>query len=144
MASGSAARIALVMVVAATPAVGADWQLVRGNERARLSVDRESIKRNGDEASFRYLIDLRQGEGAKHGSPDHRSIVTQARVRCKERTIAIGDSEGFLVNGGQGAAISRSAPKKGPAVFAPLEKGSSDEDLWKHLCAPPAPEQKKK
>lgn len=120
------------------PAMAADWQVIRANEQARLSIDRGSVKRTGDEVAFRFLIDLRKGEGANRASPGHRSIVTSARVRCKARTIAILDSEGFLGNGGQGVAISRSPPRRGEPAFVNLEEGTSDEDLWRHFCDPKA------
>jgi hypothetical protein len=57
-------------------------------------------------------------------------------VRCKERTISLGESEVFIANRAQGAATGRSDPKAATGKFTSLEKGSSDEDLWRHFCAP--------
>jgi len=136
MSPRSIASVLALCLAVAWPAGATNWQLVRGNERARLSVDKDSIKRNGDEVAFQFLIDLRRPEGAAMGTPGHSSTVTQAKVRCSARTIALGDAEAFLPHGAKGAAVGRSAPKKAEPAFAPLEKGSSDEDLWAYLCEP--------
>jgi hypothetical protein len=132
----AATGLAAVLAALALPAAGAEWQLVRKNKDAMLSVDSQSVKRNGDEVAFQYLVDLREAQGDLKQGPQFRSVVTQARVRCKARTISLGESEMFVPNRGQGAAIGRSDPKGATGTFSPLEKGTSDEDLWGHLCAP--------
>jgi hypothetical protein len=128
----SALLLALSLALALPAA--ADWKLIRGNDKARLSIDEKSIERKGDETAFRFLIDLREAEGDIRQGPQHRSVVTQARVRCKDRTIAMGDQEAFVQNGGNGIPIGRRTPQGAEAGFRPLEKQSSDEDLWGYVC----------
>jgi hypothetical protein len=132
-----------VLTALALPAAGAEWQIVRRNQNAILSVDTKSVKRTGDEVAFEFLIDFREGQGDIKQGPQYRSVVTPARVRCKARTISLGASEAFITNRAQGPPTGRTDPKAAKGSFSALEKGSSDEDLWRYFCEPKAAEPKK-
>jgi hypothetical protein len=128
--------VPLVLLLLATPASGA-WEELRRNNDVRLLIDPQSIKTDGDAVTFRYLVDFREAQ-TDNKATFFRSLVNHAAVRCKERTIAVRGSEGYAGNTGRGTLLGATTPTAAEAAFKGLEKGTSDEDLWKRVCTKPA------
>ena len=128
---------ALIAVVAA-PAE-AKWKQLRRNNVVQLSVDTDQIRREGDIATFRYLVDFRLVQGEGH--TQYRSQISYAKVNCKARTLALTHTDAFFRYGGDGVIVAKTKLSPAESAFKPLEKGSSDEDLWNFVCqgkVPPA------
>ncbi len=125
----------LVLLLLATPALGA-WEEVRRNQDVRLLIDPQSIKADGDSVTFRYLVDFREAQ-TDNKATYFRSLITNAAIRCKERTIAVRGSEGYTGNTGGGRLLGATTPTAAESAFKGLEKGTSDEDLWKRVCTKP-------
>lgn len=137
-------KTAIALMIAALSAAAlparADWELLRGNEQQRLSVDPKTIKARRGETAFKYLVDFREPQGEVGGK--YRSIVVGAALRCKERRIALRTYEIYSGGTGNGILLAQPAPKKDEQRFNPVEKGSSDEDLYRRVCEK-APAKKK-
>ena len=118
---------------AALPAAAA-WDLVRGNEEMRLSIDTGSIKVQDGETRFTYLVDFRKPQGDAPGSVKYRSVVVQAAIRCKQSLISLRHTEAYTDFTGKGVSLKRERASPAEAAFRPLEKGSSDEDLHRRVC----------
>ncbi len=124
-----------LVLLLATPALGA-WEEVRRNEDVRLLIDPQSIKADGDSVTFRYLVDFREAQ-TDNKATYFRSLITNAAIRCKERTIAVRGAEGYTGNTGRGRLLGATTPTAAESAFKGLEKGTSDEDLWKRVCTKP-------
>ena len=124
----------LVLLLLATPALGA-WEELRRNQNVRLLIDPQSIRTDGDAVTFRYLVDFREAQ-TDNKVTFFRSLVTNAAIRCKQRTIAVRGSEGYAGNTARGTLLGATSPTPAEAAFKAVEKGTSDEDLWKRVCAP--------
>jgi hypothetical protein len=135
-------RTALIIALLALPvcAGAQQWESVRRDNNAMLSVDAQSVKRNGDQVTLDYMIDFR----APSNESPYRSIVVNVRVDCKARTILPLHADAYMKFGAQGEIVAKTAPS-GPLVPQPVEQGSSDEDVWRHICLESkAPLKKKK
>ena len=131
-----ALRIALATaagLILAAPAE-ARWQLLRKDKGAALSVDTASVKHSGDDVRFRYLADFQKPQEAFHSGAPYRSSITDAMLRCKTRQIALGRMQMYAETGGKGRLVETTP--LGASPFEMVENGTSDEDLWKHFCAP--------
>jgi hypothetical protein len=129
--------LALLAIVAA-PAEAA-WKRLRRDNMAQLSVDPESIHREGAIAVFRYLVDFRLVQGEGH--TQYRSQISYAKADCKARKFALTHTDAYLRYGGEGFIVAKTKLSPAETAFKPLEKGSSDEDLWAFVCegkVPPA------
>jgi hypothetical protein len=123
-----------VLLVVALPSAMAEWKSIRRDKEVMLSVDTESIKRKGDEASLKYMVDFRAPQGdAKDGTP-YRSIVVSAKLRCKPKAIALLHTDAYALYGAQGIIIAKTKATAAESSFRPLEVDSSDEDLWRYVC----------
>lgn len=120
--------------ILALPALAADWAPIRKSDEVSLAIDRQSIRRAGDESSFRYLVEFATTQGNPHDRVLYRSLVVNASVRCKAKTIAVGKTEAYPEPGAKGKLLATKSPPRGLALFQPVEARTSDEDLWKHLC----------
>ena len=128
------ACIALAAACAAFAASAAQWTPIREEAAAKLSVDSTSVKRKGDEVSLKYMVDYAKPQGDILTQVRYRSVVTVARLRCKPRTVSLGTSELFGGPGATGVLMATAVPTPRESRFAPVEKGTSDEDLWRHAC----------
>ena len=130
--------LALCAALAAVPAAAAEsWKILKRDDVAMLSIDTASIVTEKGTVSLRYLIDFRQPQGQITEGSQYRSIVASAKIRCKEKTIALGHTDAYFAWGGAGNIVAKTAPTRGEAQFHPLEKGSSDQELWTHVCDQP-------
>jgi len=125
---------ATAVVAVSLPSLGADWVPLRKNDEASLSIDNQSIRRKGDEVSLSYLLDFARAQGDNKTGIYYRSLVTKARLRCAARTITLGTSELYSETGARGISLGSRDSSRDAAAFAPIDKGSSDEDLWKRVC----------
>jgi hypothetical protein len=130
---------ALVAAAAASDGLAAQWSEIRGNDSARLSVDAASMKRKGDQVRLTYRIDFARPQGDVYTQVKYASIVTAVTIRCKPRTVSLGTSELYTGPGASGVLIATTKPSARERAFAAIEKGTSDEDLWRHACEKKAP-----
>ena len=108
----------------------------------KLAVDTGSVKRKGDEVSLKYLLDYAKPIGNPLYQLRYSSVVTQATLRCKARTIRLGNSDLYLGPGATGVIVAAAVPAPAERKFAAIEMGSSDEELWRHACEGKAPPKK--
>jgi hypothetical protein len=140
-----AMKIAALMLLPAAlasldAAAGANWTELRGNDSVRLSVDAASVKRSGDRVTLRYMLDYAKPQGDNLYQVRYRSVVTEATVRCKARTILLGNSDLYDGPSAKGVILAGAVPAPKDRKFTAIEKDTSDEDLWRHACeAKPAP-----
>jgi hypothetical protein len=121
--------------LAAANAHAVNWHAMKMNKAAILSIDQDSIKKSGDETEFRYMVDYRVPQGEESAtSTRYRSVITYAKFRCKAKTISMGRSEAYAALGGQGTPVARNRPTAAEVAFKPLEKDSSDQDLFGFVC----------
>jgi hypothetical protein len=132
MATTPLRTLALLTLLVSVPAAAA-WEELRRSDQVRLSIDPQSIKREGAAVAFRYLIDFRQPQG-DYKTAVYRSLVTRAHIRCGARTIITLEAEAFPGVEAKGPPLGVIKPGKGEDVFKKLEPGTSDEDLYKRVC----------
>ncbi len=133
---------AALAAVALDASAAAQWSEVRKDSSAKLSVDSASMKRRGDQVSLKYLVDYARPQGDALYQVRYLSVVTAATLRCKPRTVSLGTSELYSGPGGTGVLMATAQPTRRESAYAPIEKGTSDEDLWRHACEKKAPEKK--
>lgn len=132
--------IAAALAAAALDApAAAQWSELRKDGSAKLSVDSSSVKRRGDQVSLRYLIDYPKPQGDKLYQVRYLSVVTAATLRCKARTVSLGTIELYSGPGATGVLMATAQPTRKERAFVPIEKGTSDEDLWRHACEKKTP-----
>ena len=129
-------RLALVFAgcFCAASAGAAQWKQLAKSPVGELSVDVDSVKRNNGEASFDYRVDYPKPQQEVGSKKTYRSTVTRAIVRCVSRTIAIGPTVAYAGARSTGDPIGRYPPSPEDARFQPVQAGSSDENLWRHIC----------
>lgn len=137
MASTFKALALCAALAVALPAAAESWKLLKRDDQAMLSIDTASIVNEKDVISLRYLVDFRQPQGKVTEGPQYRSIVVSAKIRCKAKTISLGHTDAYFAWGAAGDIVAKTAPTRGEAQFHPLEKGSSDLELWTHVCDQP-------
>lgn len=120
--------------VAALPAQAADWRPVRKDNITSLSVDDASIRRKGDQVNFTYMLDHAQVQSYFKTGVFYRSLVIRATMRCKPRTIALGTTEAYAGEAATGVLVGAAQPSRSEARFSPIEAGTSDQELWSHVC----------
>ena len=131
--------IALAAAFAVPVAHAAQWSAIRSNDAAKLSVDAASVKRKGDQVSLTYMVDYARPQGDVLRQVRYVSVVTAATIRCKPRTVSLGMSELYSGPAATGVVVATAVPKGRERGFAAIEKGTSDEDLWRHACEKKAP-----
>jgi hypothetical protein len=125
-------RALFAFLLAAALPTWAEWELLRGNEDLRLSIDPQSVKSRDDDKAFQYLVDFRKPQGEPTGQ--YRSIIVGASLRCKDKAISLSSYQIFQGEGGKGVMLAMPEPSKEERGFRPIEKGSSDEELYQRVC----------
>ena len=134
------AALVAAFVIPFQAAAAPRWTQLRANDSVKLSVDSASVKRKGDQVSLNYMLDYAKAQGSPLYQVRYRSVVTQATVRCKARTIQLGNSDLYEGPTAQGVVVAGATPAPADHRFTAIEKDTSDEDLWRHACeAKPAP-----
>jgi hypothetical protein len=123
-----------IAALALDASAAVQWSELRKDGAAKLSVDPASMKRRGDQVSLNYLVDYVKPQGDSLHQVRYRSVVTAATLRCKARTVMLGVSELYSGPAATGVVMATAEPTPKEKVFAPIEKGTSDEDLWRHAC----------
>jgi hypothetical protein len=139
-------RIALaacILACAALSAHAAQWTALRSSDSVSLSVDASSVKRRGDQVSLSYLIEYKKPQRDALRQLMYRSSLTRATVRCKARTVLLGDTELYTGPRATGVLVATAVPEPREQVYSAIEKGTSDEEVWRHACAPKAAPAKK-
>ena len=131
MKTTARALLPFLLVAAACPTWAA-WEVLRGNNELRLSIDPKSIKAKDDDTAFSYMVDFRKPQGEPMGQ--YRSIVVGASLRCKDKAISLTSYQIFQAAGGNGVLMAMPEPSKEERGFRPVEKGSSDEELYQRVC----------
>ena len=124
----------VALLLAALPCAAEDWKSLRRDANAMLSVDAQSIQRKGDEATLKYMVDFRAPQGNPRNERSYRSIVVSAKVNCKKRTMGITHTDAYAQYGAQGIIVAKSKLNKAESAYKPLERDSSDEDVWRFVC----------
>ncbi|HUP98425.1 MAG TPA: surface-adhesin E family protein [Usitatibacter sp.] len=114
----------------------ARWELLRANQEQRLSIDPKSLHTRGADTRFTYLVDFREMQGEIGGK--YRSLVVGARLHCKERQMAVESYELYTGATGTGILLAQPQPSAAEKRLQPLQKGSSDEELYQRVCQGPA------
>lgn len=136
----SLAPLPAVLVALAAGAAAPKWTEVRANDTVKLSVDSASVKRSGDQVTLSYMLDYAKPQGSVLYQVRYRSVVTQATLRCKAKTILLGESELYEGPAAKGVVLASAMAPPADQKFTAVEKNTSDEDLWRHACeAKPAP-----
>ncbi|HUQ29570.1 MAG TPA: surface-adhesin E family protein [Usitatibacter sp.] len=128
------ACLAVAVSCVALQASAVQWTPIRSEKAAKLSVDSASMQRKGDQVNLKYLIDYAKPQGDVLSQVRYRSVVTAVAVRCKTRTLSLGTSELFSHPGATGTLLATAVPTGREGDFTAIEKGTSDEDLWRHAC----------
>ena len=135
-------RLALLAVSAATAlSASAAWEELRRNDAQRLSIDPASIKRKGDEVTFKYLVDFRQQQG-DFKTAMYRSLTQRAAIRCKAQTISLIETVVYGGNEAKGPANGTMKATAEEAAFKKIEPDTSDQELYQRVCKPAAPKAK--
>ena len=138
MAQMSASRtwgiVLLWIALAPSAAPAAQWKQIAKRAGVQLWIDEESIRRSEGQALFEYRIDYAKPERELGSGAPYRSTVTRAIVRCATRTISIGPTTAFAGPNATGKVVGKYPPTPDDARFQPVERGSSDENLWRHVC----------
>ncbi len=137
------AWIWISLAATALDASAAQWTQLRADGAAKLSIDTASVKRKGDEVSLKYLVDYAKPQGDVLYQVRYVSVVTAATLRCKPRTVSLGASQLYSGPAATGVLLATAEPSAKERAFAPVEKGTSDEDLWRHACGKNTPENAK-
>jgi hypothetical protein len=125
---------AALAALALDASAATQWSELRKDGAAKLSIDPASVKRHGDQVSLKYLVDHAKPQGDSLHQVRYRSVVTMATLRCKARTVLLGTSELYSGPSATGVVLATAEPAPPERVFSPIEKGTSDEDLWRHAC----------
>ena len=139
---GYAAVAALAALTAGGPSSAA-WEVLRQSDSVSLSIDADSIKRSGDNVSFRYLVDYAKNQTDFKAGIAYRSLVVKAQVRCKARMIALGNTDLYSHPGGGGVNIGTAFADRIESSFRRVEPATSDEELLRRACAGKAAPAKK-
>jgi hypothetical protein len=132
------ATVACLAACACAAAHAAQWAPVRSSDTVSLMVDRASVARKGDQVTLKYLVDYARPQRDVQRQLVYRSTVVKATVRCKARTLSLGDTELYTGPRAAGVMVATAVPSARERAFAPIEKGTSDEDVWRHVCESPA------
>jgi hypothetical protein len=130
-------RIALaacIFACACPAAFAAAWAPVRNSDGIALLVDSRSIARKGDQVSLTYLIDYAKPQSDRLLQLTYRSSVTSAKVRCKARTVSLGATQIYSGPKATGVLMATATPNDRESAFNPVEKDTSDEEVWRHAC----------
>lgn len=140
------ARAIFVLAVygLAAGAYAAEWKQVAKARAGALWIDVESIKRNEGEIAFDYRLDFPKPQREVGSKVMYRSTVTRAIVRCQTRAFAMGFTQAYDGPAGTGKLVGRYPPSPEEARFQPVQKQSTDENLWRYVCQVPEPQPKKK
>jgi surface-adhesin protein E len=137
MGRGTGLMLLVAFGAMALPGAAA-WEELRRNDSQRLAIDPASIKKRGDEVSFKYLVDFRQKQG-DFKTVEYRSLTVRAAIRCKPKTIALRETEVYLGQEAKGPSGGLMKAKRDESRFNKIEQGTSDEELYTRVCAPPKP-----
>ena len=136
MNARTAALLALALAAASGAAAEMKWTPVRESAAAKLFVDDASVRRKGQDVRFLYMVDFAKPQGGATIQLTYRSVATEAILKCRARTLSLQESEIYAGPSATGTVLATTRPTPSEARFMPIEKGSSDEDLWRYLCAP--------
>lgn len=128
-------RIALfALVTLASAAFAAEWQALIETADARLLLNPERKAAPGGQ-SVQYRIDFKQPRKLPDGKTVNSSTMT-VMVSCPGQTVALTDTVAHSEAGGKGIVVMRD--RIASPVANRVLPGSSDELVYKAVCAPAA------
>ncbi|OQW35251.1 MAG: hypothetical protein A4E19_16920 [Nitrospira sp. SG-bin1] len=107
----------------------AEWLLVDRNDKAKIYVDPESIRRNGEVVSVWVLDDLKTAQN--RGLSTFLSTRAQEEHDCSQKRFRLVAIERFAGNMGTGNSIYK---KSGESHWAPIPRESMAQSVWKYVC----------
>jgi len=111
----------------AAPA-SAEWQLVGGNDKAKVYIDAETISRNGDLVRVWVLDDLKTVH--TRGFSKFLSVRAQEEHDCSRERFRLLAMENFSGTMGSGDVIYQ---KSGESGWAPIPQGTLAQSVWKYV-----------
>jgi hypothetical protein len=107
----------------------AEWLLVDGNEQAKVYVDSETMKRNGDWVSVWGMDDLRTAH--TRGFRKFLSTRAQEEHDCTKERFRLLALEYFSGNMGSGESLYKTS---GESDWAAIPRGTLAQSVWKFVC----------
>jgi hypothetical protein len=129
-------RIALFAAITLScAAYAAEWQTLIETADARLALNPEGRKTAAGVHTVEYRIDFKQPRKLPDGKAVSSSTMT-VMVSCPAQTVALTQTVAHAEAGGKGAVAMRD--KVATPVANRVMPGSSDELVYKAVCAPAA------
>lgn len=100
---------------------GQVWSFVTQTDTVVMGVDRTSVRKVGDEATFMML-------NAWNGNPAAAYAVTTIRLDCAARTLRIGERRSYDATGAETGLFTREGP------VMPVEPGSTMSKVAAAVC----------
>ena len=107
----------------------AEWLLVDGNDKAKVYLDSESIRRNGELVRVWILDDLKTAR--TRGFSTFLSVRAQEEHDCTKERFRLVAVEQFAGSMGTGDVIYQ---KSGESAWAPIPRGTLAQSVWKFVC----------
>jgi len=117
----------------AFPAQAFNLQQVRRDQNALLWVDIDSINTRAGETYATYVVDLRQAIQAPH-EQHYRSMAVRVKIRCQDKQISTQHTDGYTQWRATGFIVAKTRDTPEETAWHPLEKDTSDEDVWRYVC----------
>lgn len=118
----------IVQVLTTTPVL-AEWLLIDGNSMAKVYVDSETIKRDGDWVSLWVMDDLKTAQ--MRGFRKYFSTRAQEEHDCLKAQFRLLALEYFSGSMGSGEALYRTS---GESDWSPIPPGTLAQSVWKFVC----------
>ena len=128
------ALVILCALAFAAPAAAANWKQLAKSRVGALWIDEASVRGSNGEFVFDYRVDFPKAQKELETGKPYRSTVTRAIVRCTTKLVSTGPTTAYAGPGATGNVVGKYPPSPEEARFQPVDPGSSDENLWRHLC----------
>lgn len=107
----------------------AEWYLLDGNDKAKVYIDRETIKRTGDVVRLWVLDDLKTPH--TRGFSSFSSVRAHEEHDCSKERFRLLAIEQFAGNMGAGDSLYK---KSGESGWSPIPRGTMAQSVWKFVC----------
>jgi hypothetical protein len=119
----------IILQLLALSSVDAEWQLVDGNDKAKVYVDSETITRGGEWVRAWVMDDLKTAQ--MRGFRKYLSSRAQEEHDYAKERFRLLALEYFSENMGSGEALHKTS---GESDWAPIPRGTLAQSVWKFLC----------
>jgi hypothetical protein len=135
IASIPAVLLSMVLLASSDARAATEWLQVGEGDVGRLSVKTSATHKQGDGYAVVYRLDFPAPQRNKRGGKDYLSTEIQATVFCKDKSIARYELTAYSGKDGTGEVVGGFKQSLVETRAQPIDKGGSDEDLWRFLCA---------